>query len=213
MTAQQMADGTYRGQLFSTRGPPFFAMPFDPGAVVATPVGTGTLTFADANNGTFEYTVNGISQKKTITREVFGAIPTCTFASAVDLASANNFTDLWWAQPPGSESGWGVNFTQEGSLIFVTWFTYDQNGTPLWLAATTTPTSATEFTGTLFRTSGPPFDSIPFSPGAVMVTPVGKVTLTFQSGNSGTFEYTLNGITQSKSITREVLRAPGTVCQ
>ena len=45
MTAERMADGTYRGILYTTRGPPFFAMPFDPGAVVATPVGTGTLSF------------------------------------------------------------------------------------------------------------------------------------------------------------------------
>ena len=35
-------------------------------------MGTGTLTFSDANNGSFAYTVKGISQTKAITREVFG---------------------------------------------------------------------------------------------------------------------------------------------
>jgi hypothetical protein len=30
-----------------------------------------TLTFADGNNATFAYTVNGIAQNKAITREVF----------------------------------------------------------------------------------------------------------------------------------------------
>jgi hypothetical protein len=38
-------------------------------------VGTATLTFADGNNGTFAYTVNGVSQTKAITRQVFGVLP------------------------------------------------------------------------------------------------------------------------------------------
>jgi len=213
MQADKMADGTYRGKLYATRGPPFFATPFDPGAVVASEVGVGTLSFADADNGTFAYTVNGITQTKTITREVFGPVPTCTFASSVDLAQATNYQDLWWAAPPGVEAGWGVNLTQEGSIIVVTWFTYDDTGAPLWLVATTTATSANEFTGTLFRTSGPPFYAVPFNPASVVPVEVGKVTLTFQSGNSATFAYTVNGISQSKLITRQVLRATGTVCQ
>jgi predicted dienelactone hydrolase len=213
MTAQRMADGTYRGTLYSTRGSPFFATPFDPSAVVKTEVGTGTLSFTDADNGTFAYVVNGIPQTKTITREIFGPVPTCTFASSIDLAQATHYQDLWWADPPGSESGWGMNLTQEGSLIVVTWFTYDDTGAPLWLVATTTATSYNEFTGILFRTSGPPFYSVPFNPASVVPTEVGKVTLTFQTGNAATFSYEVNGIPGSKSITREVLRAPGTVCQ
>ena len=213
MTADRMPDGTYRGTLYSTRGPPFFATPFDPSAVVATPVGMGTLSFVDADNGTFAYTVNGIAQTKAITREVFGPLPTCTFASSINLAQATNYQDLWWAQPAGAEPGWGVNLTQEGSTIFVTWFTYDETGAPLWLAATTTATSFTEFTGILYRTTGPPYYAVPFNPASVALTPVGNVTLTFQTGNSAAFAYTVNGIAQAKSITREVLRAPGTVCQ
>ena len=43
-------------------GPPFNAAPFDPALVVPTAVGTGTLTFANADNGTFAYTVNGVTQ-------------------------------------------------------------------------------------------------------------------------------------------------------
>ncbi len=213
MTAQRMADGTYRGTLYSTRGPPFSAMPFDPGAVVRNEVGVGALSFADADNGTFDYTVNGIRQKKPITREIFGPVPTCTFASSIDLAQSTNYQDLWWADPPGSEAGWGMNLTQEGSIIVVTWFTYDATGAPLWLIATTTATSFNEFTGILFRTSGPPFNSVPFNPASVVATPAGDVKLTFQTGNSATFSYTVNGIPQSKTITREVLRGPGMVCQ
>ena len=213
MTANRMPDGTFQGTVYSTRGPPFSSQPFDPSAVVATPVGTGTLSFTDAGNGKFSYTVSGISQTKTLTREIFGPLPVCTFPSPVDLAMATQYQDLWWAAPPGAESGWGVNLTQEGSIIFVTWFTYDSTGAPMWLAATTTPVSPTVFTGTLYRASGPPFYAVPFNPANVALSPAGTVTITFATGNSATFAYTVDGITQSKAITREILRTPGTLCQ
>jgi hypothetical protein len=45
------------------------------------------------------------------------------------------------------------------------------------------------------------------------VTQVGTVSLTFTDGNHATFAYTVNGISQAKQITREIFRAPGTVCQ
>jgi hypothetical protein len=38
-------------------------------------------------------------------------------------------------------------------------------------------------------------------------------TLTFSDGNTGTFAYTVNGIARTKPITRQVFRAPGTVCR
>jgi hypothetical protein len=34
-------------------------------------VGSATLTFSDANNGTLSYTVNGVSGSKAITRQLF----------------------------------------------------------------------------------------------------------------------------------------------
>ena len=59
MIANKTAEGVYTGTIYQTHGPAFNAVPFDPATVVATQVGTGTLTFTDANNGTFAYTVNG----------------------------------------------------------------------------------------------------------------------------------------------------------
>ena len=60
-------------------------------------MGNGTLTFRDGNHGTFAYTVNGISQTKSITRQEFGPLPTCTSAARPNLALATNYQDLWWA--------------------------------------------------------------------------------------------------------------------
>jgi hypothetical protein len=47
----------------------------------------------------------------------------------------------------------------------------------------------------------------------VQRTPVGTASFTFADGNNATFAYTVNGVSQSKPITRQVFRAPGTLCQ
>ncbi len=213
MTAQVSSTGSYSGTLFQQTGPPFDSVPFNPALVHGTAVGTGTLTFTDANDGMFAYTVNGTSQTKTITREVFGQLPTCTFGIQTDLTLAYNYQDLWWAAPAGSESGWGVNLTHQGQTIFATWFTYDLDQTPLWLSVTAPQTAPGTYSGILYRTTGPAFNSVPFRPAAVTASAVGTATFTFTDGNTGTFAYTVNGVTQTKAITREVLVAPGTVCQ
>ena len=181
------------------------------------PVGFGTLIFADTDNGTFNYTVDGISQSKAITREVFGPLPTCTFGAQPDFALATNFQDLWWAVPAGSESGWGINFTHQGDTIFATWFTYSDDGTPLWLVVTAPQTEPGTYSGTLYRTTGPAFDAVPFNPASVLRSPVGTATFRFFDGNSATFTYTVNtatgSVTQSKLITRQAFGLPRTVCR
>jgi len=212
MTANKIGTD-YVGTLYQTRGPAFSAVPFAPAAVTPTAVGSGTLTFSDASNGRFTYTLNGATQTKSLTRQVFGPLPSCTFGMQPNLALATNYQDLWWAAPGGNESGWGVNFTHQGDTIFATWFTYDVDGAPLWLSATASKAGTGIYTGTLYRTTGPPFNSVPFLPANIGLTAVGTLTLTFANGNAATFAYTLNGVTQSKSITRQVFNAPGTVCQ
>ena len=39
------------------------------------------------------------------------------------------------------------------------------------------------------------------------------MTLTFADGNAATFHYTVDGVSQTKKITREILTTPGTICQ
>ncbi len=176
-------------------------------------MGSGQLTFSDLNSGTFAYQVNGVSQTKTIVRDAFASpIPNCTFGALTDLTKASNFQDLWWAYPPGSESGWGINLTHQGDVIFATWYTYDVDGTPLWLSVAATKVTDGVYTGILNQTTGPAFNSVPFSPAMVSVNPVGTAKFTFANGNMGWFDYTLKNITQSKQITRTVFQAPGTAC-
>jgi hypothetical protein len=213
MTAQQQSDGSYTGTIDLTSGPPFNAVPFDPSRVTHGTLGTGRLTFSDANNGTFSYTVNGISQVKTLARFVFAApVPVCTFNSTLAATQAVNYQDMW-AVPNLVEAGWGINFTHQGDVIFASWFTYDLNGYAFWLTATLVKTAARTYAGPLDATSGPPFNSVPFDPSRVMHFALGTATVTFTDGANGAFAYTLNGVSQTKTITRFVFRAPGTVCQ
>jgi hypothetical protein len=219
MTANRTADNVFEGTLYETRGPSFNAVPFNPAAVTQNPVGAATLTFGDAHNGLFAYTVNGITQTKAITRLVFGPLPVCTFGAQPNLALATNYQDVWWAAAGAGESGWGVNFTHQGDTIFATWFTYDFDGTPLWLSVTAPKVGVGVYSGTLYRTTGPAFNAVPFDPLNVAYTPVGTLTLSFADGNSVTFAYTVTiatprvSVTQTKQLTRLVFRAPGTVCQ
>jgi serine protease len=204
---------TYTGDLIATRGPAFSAVPFNPGQVTRTVVGTGTLTFPDYNHGRFEYTVNGVHQTKSLTRQVFGALPACAYGVQPDFVSATNYQDLWWVAN-GAESGWGINLTHQGSNIFATWFTYDTDGAPLWLSVTAAKTGSNTYSGELIRTAGPSFAAVPFEPAFVTRSVVGTATLTFASGNAATFAYTVNGISQSKAITRQLFGPPaGTLCR
>jgi len=54
---------------------------------------------------------------------------------------------------------------------------------------------------------------VPLDPDAILVVEVGTGTFTFTDGNTATFDYTVNGVTQSKTITRQVLGTVGTMCQ
>ncbi|HUH95108.1 MAG TPA: hypothetical protein VL742_18435 [Casimicrobiaceae bacterium] len=204
---------TYTGTLSQCSGPAFDAVPFSPSFVRCVAAGTGVLTFADNDNGTFTYTINGATQTKNITRQVFGPLPTCTFGLLSDLTQAYNYQDLWWAAPAGSESGWGIFLTHQGDTIFATWFTYGADRSPLWLVATAARTATGTYAGMLYQTSGPPFNVVPFDPAKVVATSVGSASFTFTDGNNGTFVYTVNGETQQKAITRQIFVAPGTVCQ
>ena len=135
-----------------------------------------------------------------------------SLAPGLNLAAATNYQGLWWAAPAGSESGWGVNFAHQGDTIFGTWFTYDLNGKPMWLVVIAGKTGPGVYAGTLYQTTGPPFNAVPFNPASVANTAVGNATLTFTDGNTGTFAYTVNGVAQVKAITHEVLANSPTSC-
>ena len=208
---RRASGNTYSGTLYRTTGPAFDRVPFNRAGVGVTPVGVATFTFDDPNNGTFAYTVNEESQSKPITRQVFGSLPVCAAGVA---GSTAHYQDLWYAAPAESESGWGVNITQQGNIIFATWFTYDSTGRGMWVVGPRLEqTGIGTYAGPLYRTTGISFAANPWNPSAVVATQVGNATLTFTGADSGTFAYSVGSVSQSKPITRQVFAMPATVCR
>ncbi len=153
---------------------------------------------------------------KSIAGENFEAVDTSVMQVDPNTAQAKqsgtstptsvNVQGLWWNSPAGSESGWGINLTQQSGIVFATWFTYDFDGSGMWIVmADGTRTSANTYYGNLYRTTGPAFSTVPWAGADVAVNPIGTGTFTFTDGNTGTFAYTLAGVTQTKSIVREPL--------
>lgn len=114
---------------------------------------------------------------------------------------AIDYTDLWWNP---NESGWGLNLIQHPSrIIFGVWYTYELDGTRTWFVIPTGSWSnATTYAGPLYATAGPPYTA-PFNPDLVEARQVGSATLTFTDANNGRFDYSVDGMSGSKAITRQ----------
>lgn len=194
---ERQPDTSYAGTLYRSTGPAFNASPFGP--VSLAPVGTMRLAFTTDSSAELTYTYQGTTVTKAITRQLFSTPATCTW-SAFDRSYSTNFQDLWWNP---AEPGWGVNITHQGDILFATLFTYDANGQGMWLVMSNGQRTGTaQYSGTLYRTSGPRFDASPWTP--VSLTPVGDMSFWFTNGNAGTMTYTVNGVQVVKSIQRQV---------
>jgi predicted outer membrane repeat protein len=65
-----VAPDTFAGTLYRTTGPAIGG-PSDPALVTLFPVGSGILSFTDADNGIFSYSVSGVAYSTPITRFLF----------------------------------------------------------------------------------------------------------------------------------------------
>jgi murein DD-endopeptidase MepM/ murein hydrolase activator NlpD len=204
--------GGFAGPLYRTTGVPFAQIN---GAPASNPspalVGSARFTFTGGGQGLFSYTVDGISQQKTLQRQRFSAPATCMQTRAA-RTHATNYRDLWWNP---AESGWGINLAHQGDTIFATWFTYGAGGRGMWLVAPDVRRQALgEFRGRLYRTTGVAFDRIAGAP-AMVGNPadVGEITLTFTDGEHGRLAYSLDGVAQSRAIERQVFAASTPLCR
>jgi hypothetical protein len=206
MVAAKRDDGTYSGEVWETRGPAFNAPTFDPQQVATLRIGYGWIAHDDAEHVRVDM-AEGSGRE--LVRQQFGPLPACAFGLAPDLSKLANYTDLWWNP---AESGWGINVAHEGDTLFAAWYTYNLDGTPLFLVATMQKSGAATYAGDLYRATGP-------AGTAMQAAKVGTATLAFASGNAGTLGYSaqLPGMTApaagTKAITRQVFAAPGAACQ
>lgn len=133
-------------------------------------------------------------------------------SASVSAPSPLNYTALWWNP---AESGWGINLAHQGNILFATLFTYDAAGAPLWLVMSNgaMQSNGTSFTGELYRTTGPAFNAVPFTPiGPANLTQVGTMTLAFSGANAATLSYSFNGAPVVKTIERQVFGSRPAAC-
>ena len=202
----------YYGPVYRGTGPAFDATPWDRLQVELTQVGSANFHFNSGGTGLFSYMVDGTPGMKEITRQVFSSpVPDCIVGGYP--GPEPNFTDLWWRSPAGMESGWGVNIEHQGDIVFATWFTYDIDGNSDWLVMSRgVRVSERTYAGALYRTRGPELHANPWDPSKVTVAEVGSATFAFTTEEEAMFTYTLDGVSQSKPITRQVFAVPTSVC-
>jgi hypothetical protein len=114
-----------------------------------------------------------------------------------------DYSAMWWN---ASESGWGMSVLQSATSkkLFSVIYSYASDRRATWFVLPDGVwTTNTSYTGKLYQTVGPAFNSSPFDPSAVGVSNVGDATLTFTAAGIGTLLYTVNGIQVSKAIVKQ----------
>jgi hypothetical protein len=211
--ATRQADGRYVGPIASFRGQPYNLINNTQANTQDTPRGEVRVALGSDGRLDFGYTIDGITQTRRFDKAALVADPTtCTFTTA-SRAGATNYTDVWWR---ASESGWGTSIVHQGDAIFIAWYTYGSDGNPMWVTGFATRQADGSFVGDLARpANGVPFNQITGLATTFPVPLVGTFALTFSDGENASFRYTLDGITQTKAITRLVYvgaEVPKTVC-
>ena len=155
-------------------------------------VGTGSLSFPSADAGRFDYVIRGFAGGKNISRFAFG-----TRSPDVPAPHAG----MWWGG--AGQDGWGLSIQEQGTKLFATWYTYNSDGTPTWYYVSDgTWTSATTFSGDLYRSTGAAWIGTQYSSSSTHAVKVGTLSLTFQGNDAATMASTVDGLSQSRPITR-----------
>jgi hypothetical protein len=120
---------------------------------------------------------------------------------ALPALAATDYTDTWWTP---AEPGWGVNLTQNGNAIYVTFYVYGIDGKATWFAALLNRDGTGErFTGTLNRISGTYFGAPAWN--GYTIAAAGTATFTASSSTTGTLAYTVDAVSVSKAVERITL--------
>jgi Putative Ig domain len=181
---------SYTGPLYQPSGSPFSA--YDARRFqVGAPVGSMTISYTSPSIATLNYTINGVSGSKPIERQVY---------AAPDGRTRLKVNDLWWNG--FAENGWGMNISQQGSFLFPTWYTYDETGKPNFYVISGGAWNSVAYTGDLYTATSSLWLGVPYNPAQFKPVLVGRMTLDFANGSEGTMTYTVNGVEQTKRISR-----------
>lgn len=131
----------------------------------------------------------------------------------VDNPAAAGFINYSFTYWNPTQPGWGLNLQHQGDLVYGTWYTYATDGQVMFLTMETRPQPDGSFGGPVFRVSGIPFSQINNAPAVTTVTQIGTATLRFDGSGGVTFNYTVNGVSQSRQLERFVFDPTPVTCQ
>ena len=167
------------------------------GGVKLTSAGSATITFADNDHATLDFTLDGVAGHKAITRNVFSTAP--AGFGVVD------HTDLWFN---AAEAGWGASITQQGNTGFLAFFTYDDAGKPTWYAVSNCAAGALGCTGNLFTVQGGVPPTADWSTAKPVTVGMGTASLAFTDAGIGLSATLTNG-TWSRGLVRDAFTGDG----
>lgn len=205
---RQNSSDVFAGDLYQTTGSPFNAKPFVPlGPSNITKVGTMAVAFHGVNRATLTYSYRGLEVTKEIQPQVFDKTGVAFCKSVTTGRSGANAQDLWWNP---AESGWGLNIADQGGNYFITLFTYGPDGKGIWYVVPSTHLESGWRKGTMYSTTGAPFNAVPFT--GATPTIVGSFEITFTDSDNGVISYCIGASCIQKSVTRQVFGATQPYC-
>jgi len=129
---------------------------------------------------------------------------------AAAQSTGTMLSDLWWN---ASEPGWGVTVDEQESFLFLTFFVHRADGSPYWVTAQLLRTTAgsgvtfpLSFAGDVYETAGTDYGKA-WNPSAKSDRKAGTATFTATAVDRATLDYTIDGATVRKAVTRQTLVA------
>ena len=182
----------FTGALYSPRGTPFHA--YDASRfVVGASVGNATLTFGGGSSATFDYTIGGTTQRKVLTRQMFGP---------ADVTAPAGVGDMWWGG--AAQDGWGIAVLQQYRTLFSVWFTYDAAGVPTWYVMPQGSwIDASTYDGRIYRTEGAPWLGKAYDPSRFRTVDVGSFRFRLTGDSTATLSYSVEGRSGMLQLTRQ----------
>ena len=185
---------TYTGPIYQPTSAPLNN--YTPATFVVPPSpGTVTITYASASTATMQYTINGQSGTKAISRQVFGK-------GTAPLTVG----DMWWVGE--AENGWGINLVQQAGAVFAVWYTYGTDGKPTWFVLPDGTWAGNTYSGTMYSTTGSAWLGVVYNKNLLAAAIAGTLSFNFANANNATMNYSFTagpfaGTTQAKSIVRQ----------
>ena len=184
------AHTTFSGDAYVPTGSPFYA--YDPSRIIVGPsVGRIRIAFTGVDAATLDYSLEGQSGTKSLSRFTFGPVQTAPLAG---------LSDMWWGG--ASQNGWGVAVLQQYATLFIVWYTYDASGAPTWYYAPAGNwTDGQTYSGRVYRTTSSSWLGTTYDPSRFQSIDAGSFRIRF-TGDNATFDYSVDGHTASIPLSR-----------